>query len=73
MPNTFGKGMDAIESPPDQLIQDARERGKITAYIVAARDPATSLEYIVKILNEKQPQPHINRFLARWPSEQVVR
>ena len=55
MPNTFGKGMDAIESPPDQLIQDARERGKITAYIVAARDPATSLEYIVKILNEKQP------------------
>ncbi|QXD23126.1 C1 family peptidase [Opitutia bacterium ISCC 51] len=55
MPNTFGKGMDAIESPPEQLIQNARERGKITAYNVAARDPSTSLEYIVKILNEKQP------------------
>lgn len=55
MPNTFGKGMEAIESPPEQLIQIARQRGKISAYSVVARDPATTLEYILKILNEKQP------------------
>ena len=55
MPNTFGKGMDAIEPPPEHIINSARDRCKITAYSVAARDPATSLEYIIKILNAHQP------------------
>jgi hypothetical protein len=55
MPNTFGKGMEAIKPPPDKIINQARERGKIVAYSIAARDPATSLEYILKVLNAHQP------------------
>jgi hypothetical protein len=55
MPNTFGKGMDTIEPPPEEIINQARERCKIVAYSIAARDPATSLEYILKILNAQQP------------------
>ena len=55
MPNTFGKGMSAIEPPPENIINQARERSKIVAYSIAARNPATSLEYILKILNARQP------------------
>jgi len=55
MPNTFGKEMNAIEPPPDDIVKQARERSKIVAYSIAARDPATSLEYILKILNAHQP------------------
>ena len=55
MPNTFGKGMEAIEPPPEQTIKSARERCKYVAYDVAARDPATSIEHLIKILNAKQP------------------
>ncbi|MCB1120208.1 MAG: C1 family peptidase [Verrucomicrobiae bacterium] len=55
MPNTFGKGMEAIEPPPEEIIQNERDRSKIVAYSIAARDPATSLEYILKILNAQQP------------------
>ena len=63
MPNTFGKGMDAIEPPPESLIEQAKNRRAIHAYEVPGRENRVVLQHIIRLLNDGQPVV----IGTRWP------
>lgn len=55
MPNTYGKSMADIEPPSDEIIEEARRRSKVHAYLITGRDQVTKINNIVHILNEGAP------------------
>jgi len=51
MPNTFGRRIDAIEEPPPEIVQEARDHKRVFAHQVPGRDRVTLLNNIFQSLN----------------------
>lgn len=72
MPNTFGKGMAAIDEPGPEVVEQARTRRLVTATLLTGRSGADRINNIVHVLNQGVPVvvglewPH-NATLRRAP------
>ena len=57
MPNTFGRKIEAIEEPPQAIVQEARDHQRVFAHQLPGRDRVTLLNNIVLTLNNGLPVP----------------
>ena len=55
MPNTFGRGIAAIEEPPPEIVREARDHQRVFAHQLPGRDRVTLLNNVVQTLNSGVP------------------
>ncbi|WP_309384550.1 C1 family peptidase [Cerasicoccus frondis] len=69
MPNTFGSGMERIEPPEPELLEQAREQVKLTALRIDSNNGASSVNRITHALNAGLPVV----IGVAWPHENTLR
>lgn len=57
MPNTFGTKIEAIEDPPEAIVEEARQNQRIGFHALPGRDNATRINNLVIALNSGVPVP----------------
>ena len=57
MPNTFGTKIEAIEDPPQAIVEEARQNQRIGFHALPGRDNATRINNLVIALNSGVPVP----------------
>ena len=55
MPNTFGTKIEAIEDPPEAIVEEARQNQRIGFHALPGRDNATRINNLVIALNSGVP------------------
>lgn len=69
VPNTFGTGMERIEPPEPELLQQAQDRVQLKALRIDSRDGAASVNRIIHTLNAGLPVV----IGVAWPHENTLR
>jgi hypothetical protein len=68
MPNTFGKHMDAIPDPSEDLVGEARSRRKVFVHSLSSRNRESQLGAIIHALNAEVPVV----IGTRWPNARAA-
>ncbi|HEU5078390.1 MAG TPA: C1 family peptidase [Opitutaceae bacterium] len=69
MPNTFGKSMDAIPAPSDEVIEQARTRRKVSIYSIPGREQKQRIANFIHALDAGVPVV----IGLRWPHARTLR
>ncbi len=69
MPNTFGSKINAIESPPPAVVEEAKRHQRVFVHRLPGRDSTTLLNNLVQALNAGVPIP----VGMAWPNYRSIR
>lgn len=69
MPNTFGKSLNAIPAPSDEVVQQARSRCKVSVYSIPGREQPQRIANFIHALDAGVPVV----IGLRWPHARTLR